>query len=191
MSRPSSKEAILDAAEAVVIESGASHMTLDAVAERSGISKGGLIYHFPTKESLLEGMIDRLSEQFEHLREKAREELHQDTPSELMVEIRMLQGKASQNPRLSAALLAVTANQPELISAMRQNMRERFFDVLVPEEDFLASSILFFAAVGLHFHDLLSLSLLDQKQKTRVYEELLRLAGERPRSDSRPSEPKA
>ena len=34
MPRPNSKQAILDAAEAVVIEAGASRMTLDAVAER-------------------------------------------------------------------------------------------------------------------------------------------------------------
>jgi hypothetical protein len=30
--------------------------------------------------------------------------------------------------------------------------------------------------MGLHFHDLLNLSLLDQQQKNRVYETLLELA---------------
>jgi len=36
--RASSYDAIIDAAEAVVIEAGASHMTLDAVAAKAGVS---------------------------------------------------------------------------------------------------------------------------------------------------------
>jgi len=39
--RSSSKVAMCDAAEAIVLESGARHMTLDAVAARGGVSKGG------------------------------------------------------------------------------------------------------------------------------------------------------
>ena len=50
-------DTIIDAAEVVVAEVGAAHMTLDAVAGKAGISKGGLLYHFPTKEALLEAMI--------------------------------------------------------------------------------------------------------------------------------------
>jgi hypothetical protein len=35
---------------------------------------------------------------------------------------------------------------------------------------------LYFAALGLHFHDLLNLSLIDNKKMKLVFEELLRLA---------------
>ena len=70
MSRPNSKDIILDAAEAIVCESGAAHMTLDAVAERAKVSKGGLIYNFPTKEALLQAMIGRLIDGFEDQREQ-------------------------------------------------------------------------------------------------------------------------
>lgn len=177
MPRPSSKEAILDAAEAVVIESGASHMTLDAVAQRSGVSKGGLIYHFPAKEALLEAMILRWMERFDQRREAVRQELPEGRANELAVEIRALQGNTEQEHRLSAALLAVTANQPELTSKIRGEMRERFTNRILSRGDFARSSILFFAALGLHFHDLLNLSLLDSAQRAEVFEELVRLAG--------------
>jgi AcrR family transcriptional regulator len=63
--RTSSKVGILDAAEAVVLESGARHMTLDAVAVKAGVSKGGLLYHFPTKDALLRAMLDRLRKQLD------------------------------------------------------------------------------------------------------------------------------
>src|SRR5215212_6184568 len=60
--RPSSRERILDAAAELVREVGAGRLTLDAVAERAGLSKGGLLYNFPTKEALLQGMLERIVE---------------------------------------------------------------------------------------------------------------------------------
>ncbi len=50
---------LLDAAEAVVAAEGVRALTLDAVAARSGISKGGLLYHFRSKEDLAAAMIER------------------------------------------------------------------------------------------------------------------------------------
>lgn len=50
---------LLDAAEAIVAQEGARNLTLDAVAARSGISKGGLLYHFRSKEDLAAAMIER------------------------------------------------------------------------------------------------------------------------------------
>ena len=42
---------------------GVAHLTLDAVAEEAGLSKGGVLYNFPTKDDLIRGMVDRLIEQ--------------------------------------------------------------------------------------------------------------------------------
>jgi len=90
MARPSSKKAILDAAEAIVIQSGAAHMTLDAVAKEAGVSKGGLMYNFPTKEALLQAMIDRMVEHFEELREEVQKEFPEESDNDLMVEMRVM-----------------------------------------------------------------------------------------------------
>jgi AcrR family transcriptional regulator len=56
----SSRDRILHAAEDIILKDGASHLTLDAVAKAAGLSKGGLMYHFPTKESLIEGLMKRV-----------------------------------------------------------------------------------------------------------------------------------
>src|SRR3954454_19308802 len=53
---------ILDAAEAIVREKGVAGLTLDAAAREAGVSKGGLLYHFSSKESLLTGLLARLAE---------------------------------------------------------------------------------------------------------------------------------
>ncbi|MEN6627742.1 MAG: TetR/AcrR family transcriptional regulator [Candidatus Sumerlaeia bacterium] len=59
-SAQNSYESILAAAEEVVRESGAVHLTLDAVAARAGVSKGGLLYHFRNKEALIRAMLTRM-----------------------------------------------------------------------------------------------------------------------------------
>ncbi|MEX1078592.1 MAG: TetR/AcrR family transcriptional regulator [Homoserinimonas sp.] len=54
------RDRILDALQDLLIELGERAATLDAVAQRAGVSKGGLLYHFGSKEALIEGLIDRL-----------------------------------------------------------------------------------------------------------------------------------
>lgn len=60
MARPSQREAILDAFQDLVVEVGAGNVTLDATAARAEVSKGGLLYHFPSKSDLFIGLCDRL-----------------------------------------------------------------------------------------------------------------------------------
>ena len=45
---------ILEAAAGIVEASGAAHLTIDAVAAAASVSKGGVLYHFPSKQALLE-----------------------------------------------------------------------------------------------------------------------------------------
>lgn len=52
---------ILDAAEAIVRARGVSGLTLDVAARQAGVSKGGLLYHFNSKEALLDALLKRLA----------------------------------------------------------------------------------------------------------------------------------
>src|SRR3546814_14786799 len=67
--RPSSREAMLDAAETVVVKHGAVRLTLDAVAKQAKASKGGVMYHFPSKEALLQALVTRAIERSHAARE--------------------------------------------------------------------------------------------------------------------------
>jgi AcrR family transcriptional regulator len=57
----SSRDRILDAYADLLITEGERHATLEAVAARADVSKGGLLYHFPSKDQLAVGLCDRLS----------------------------------------------------------------------------------------------------------------------------------
>ena len=52
---------ILDAAEAIVRRAGVTALTLEAAAREAGVSKGGLLYHFASKEALLTGLLNRMA----------------------------------------------------------------------------------------------------------------------------------
>ena len=57
MSRPPlAREKVLDAFEAILIEEGERSATMDATARSAGVSKGGLLYHFGSKDALESGL---------------------------------------------------------------------------------------------------------------------------------------
>jgi AcrR family transcriptional regulator len=57
---PDASTRILDAAEGIVLARGVPALTLDAAAKLAGVSKGGLLYHFASKDALMRGLVDRI-----------------------------------------------------------------------------------------------------------------------------------
>jgi AcrR family transcriptional regulator len=56
---------LLESAAFVAVKYGLGSLTLDLVAQRAGVSKGGLIHHFPNKRALIEGLFNYLLTIFE------------------------------------------------------------------------------------------------------------------------------
>ncbi|MEI6778236.1 MAG: TetR family transcriptional regulator [Chloroflexales bacterium] len=59
------REAILAGACRVVRAEGGAGLTLEAAAREAGVSKGGLLYHFPNKEALIAGMMSQICADFD------------------------------------------------------------------------------------------------------------------------------
>jgi TetR/AcrR family transcriptional regulator, transcriptional repressor for nem operon len=58
------KTAILNAAQELIQRSGANAMSYQHISEAIGIRKASIHYHFPTKEALLEALIQRYTAYF-------------------------------------------------------------------------------------------------------------------------------
>lgn len=58
------RAALLSAARTVIARQG-THASLDAVAREAGVSKGGLLHHFPSREALLVGLVEEWLAQYE------------------------------------------------------------------------------------------------------------------------------
>ena len=55
------RQQLLDVAAKLSLEKGPASVTLDAVSQAAGVSKGGLLHHFPNKLSLLDGLFTDLT----------------------------------------------------------------------------------------------------------------------------------
>ncbi|MFI9721843.1 TetR/AcrR family transcriptional regulator [Streptomyces sp. NPDC052396] len=59
------RDQLLDAVERLLAHRGVDALRLDAVATEAGVSKGGLLHHFPSKLALIQGVVERLADRFE------------------------------------------------------------------------------------------------------------------------------
>jgi AcrR family transcriptional regulator len=55
--RPNNRDSILRAAERLILNHGVGSLTLEEVASSAGMSKGGLLYHFKTKDELVQQLL--------------------------------------------------------------------------------------------------------------------------------------
>ena len=174
--RKDSREAILHAAEQIVARHGPASLTLESAASEANVSKGGLFYHFRSKEALLQEMIRRALRQLGEEREKVADSLSCERNAVMKAHIigtlRHLEG---QQPVL-AAVIAAIANNPKLVDPMRESFKDDFqalcSDLSLSMED---TAILFLAAEGLLLLELLHLSFLTPSQIRKVTERMLQM----------------
>jgi AcrR family transcriptional regulator len=173
--RRNSRNDILDAAEAVVRKSGAVHLTLDAVAEKAGLSKGGLLYNFPSKETLLEAMVGRQLERFENDRAAARKRLKDRPGADLEAHVRSGVDDAKKNQQLCSAMLAAVANNPVLLTPVRRFHRNNLKLLNDADIGFERAAILWLATDGLWLLEMLQVSPLSIAQRKRITDTMLKL----------------
>ncbi len=153
-------------------------MTLDAVAAKAGVSKGGLLYHFPTKEALLKAMLQRLRNQMDEVWKKKARELKEGPRRKIKAFILSGSNRDPRKDQIGSALLAAVAHDPKLLESARGDFRKRLEEFMESDLDFKRAAVIFFAVHGLVLSELLSLSPLSNKERRDLVEELLRLAEE-------------
>ncbi|XPF94482.1 TetR/AcrR family transcriptional regulator [Colwellia sp. RE-S-Sl-9] len=75
---------ILEAAEQLLIDSGYHNFSMRKVATKAGVSVGNLQYYFPSKDSLLESLLDQVIQNYLDTFEKFRDNL---SPKEQFIKI--------------------------------------------------------------------------------------------------------
>ena len=118
------RDRILDAAEVVIRESGGRSFTLDAVAARAGISKGGLVYSFATKDDLVHAALEREMARF-------REAVHRRVgggptePIELVLaHIEEALDEDDVSTQKAAFLITAVVHAPDMLEPVRSYYRE-------------------------------------------------------------------
>lgn len=160
------------------MQAGTGQLTLDAVAAAAGISKGGLLHRFPSKEALLEAMVTRQIERHEETVRAARAALPDTPGKELCAYVLAATRDAANTKRICSALIAAAANEPKLLAPVRAHYRARLAEMAAAATggNLARAAVVCLATDGLWLMELMHLSPLDPRERDAVVAELLRLA---------------
>ncbi|MER7129950.1 TetR/AcrR family transcriptional regulator [Streptosporangium saharense] len=163
------REELLDAAEDLLCDQGSQALTLAAVAERAGCSKGGLLYHFATKEALIRGMVERLIEDFDQL---VAAQGH-DTYTKNYLDATFAAVRSGRLRRW--AVVTGASGNPYLLAPLREAMARWHREGLETEPDPVAAQIVRLACEGVWDVASHDPTLYDDERHTELKRRLLAL----------------
>lgn len=145
---------ILGAARAIAAREGAGRITIDAVAKQAGLSKGGVLYNYPTKKALLSGLLDQMLVAHREFLAKVPERYPSRT---LRGHLETVLQSQDVDKDLSMGILAAAASDPRLLDPLRTEMTGDLERILTDTQDAPAAMIALLAIQGLRFQKLLNL----------------------------------
>lgn len=154
------RQKILDAAAELALQSGAGNLALGAVAARAGVSKGGLLYHFPSKSALMKGMVEHYLTAFEEaLSAREQEKKHRrDGLMEAYLEL-FVEDHACRKPPPSG-LLAAMAEDPDFMAPVRRHHRAFLSGLAEKTSDPATALVVYLAVQGVRSMNLLNVDVL-------------------------------
>jgi len=170
--RPSSRAKIVAAAVGLAKEVGPGHVSLEAVAHRAGVSKGGLLYNFPTKTKLLEAIVAHHLDDFESalLQKTEISGCKQDTVVAACVDLFELDCK--QGMPAASGFLAALVENPDLLLPVREMTRRLVDRIRANASDESSALVVFMAIQGLRCLPLLDIDVLTKEERDLVVAKL-------------------
>lgn len=176
--RQSMRETILKAAEEVIAGTGAAHMTLDAISVKAGVSRGGLLYHFPNKDALIMALLDRQIQQLEDARTQARAALPEGKSREILALINSIRVIYKKKEHVFAALLGALAQSPGLVQKARARYKKRNEELISHEYPPARAAVISLAIDGLWLMKTLGIASFNKEFEDSLVEDLRYLADE-------------
>lgn len=180
--RKQARDKILEAAEELARVSGAANLSLDAVAARAGVSKGGLLYHFPTKARLLQALVEEFLASFDQAI-RAREAEGGDARDSLTrayLDVAANQHLCGEPP--PSGLLAALGEDPDFLAPVRRFDRSLLDRMKASATDPVMAVIVFLTLHGMKSMQLLNVETVDRAEFESVVARLREMIAARPPS---------
>jgi len=174
--RANSREKILAAAADVAREAGPGSLSLDAIALRAGVSKGGLLYNFPTKAKLMQALVERYLSEFEQALETARTNSTGDE-SLLAIYIRLAAKECEETKPSASWIFSAIAEDPDFLAPIKAFRRQLFQRLKAETADKKALLICYLAIEGLRSMNLFDSDILSREEYKALVAALLSVAG--------------
>lgn len=176
------REAVLDAAQAVVAREGAAQLTLEAVAAEAGISKASVLYDYKTKQALMKAVIERRVAA-EDARICAIEEKLGPVPNaairaRLASELRVL---SDEDRAVALSLCAMVAQDAELRKPVQDMIAQRISKIMKTSEQSRGALLAFLAIEGLMALEWLGLHRWPVEERDALIAEMRWLADQKPK----------
>ncbi len=167
---------MLRAATQIIVRLGMNAFTIEAVAQEAGVTKGGVLYHFPSKEALVDGLLDQIIQTFNR---RLAAELEQEGGEEpgcwLRAYIRTVFSMQYEDRNIIPALAAAFAADHRIVDRIRLDMDKSQQAAVQDRIDPIAATIVRLAVDGIVFSRALGLDVLAPETGAAVQEALLRL----------------
>jgi AcrR family transcriptional regulator len=175
--RKRAREKILAAAEELARVAGPGNLSLDAVAARAGVSKGGLLYHFPTKAKLLEALVEQFLASFDAtLRDRETASAGaQDSLVRAYLDILVGEHLCHQPP--PSGLLAALGEDPNFLAPVRRFDRKLLDRMKANASDPVIALIVYLSLHGIKSMQLLNIETIDGEEFDSVIARLRALVG--------------
>jgi AcrR family transcriptional regulator len=174
---PVAREKVLQAAERIVQEQGAGSLTYDQLVKDSGVSRGGITYHFPTKELLLQALVVRDMEQWKVMEKSLRPDLQNAQAADLIGSMRAMTRRSEAQQRFVSGMLSAITYDQNLLKPVREMHRQRYGKKTgTPKEVNLM--ILELAAAGLFWQGITRCQVMDETIRKKIIVRLEKLANE-------------
>lgn len=167
-----SREAILDAAQKVAVEKGAGKVSLDSVAKEAGLTKGGVLYNFPSKEALISGMLERLMNIYTPRITQHSATLDGQANPTLQSVFHVIGELDAMNANIPMAILATAAHNLELLQPLGREMQTRYNSICNETDSADEATLLWAAGEGLVLMDMLGLLPFSNQKKNQLLETL-------------------
>ena len=167
------RDRILDALESMLIEHGMTKVTLDSDAAAAGVSKGGLLYHFKTKDVLIAAMVRRLGAQADQQRADAAAGGTSVAKWYLQPPDSISEKEIALYRSTLAALRSVDGNSGEVQDAVTEMMRLWDEGLRTEIDDPVQAEIIRLVGDGIYLGALLDLPGVDPDLHRRVVDRLL------------------
>ena len=166
------------AAAKVIERDGAGHLTLEKVAAEADLSKGGLLYHYPSKDALLQGLLDHLLENRVGLIEGSGSAASVSDATLLNSLIDADFDLPKDERIMAQGLIAASAENPELIAPAQHHVEAVFTQLGKAKTTATSARTIFLASQGLQFLELLGLLSLSAAERNEIRRHLKTLTEE-------------
>jgi len=168
------RNAVLEAAITIIVRDGPNRLTLDAIARESGISKGGLMHQFRSKEAVLKALLERQTEHFGRFSEDYREKHGANSAQpELVTQIATLREAMSTKHSIAAAILGVMVQDPSMMVPQREKSAQQVEVIKREAPDPDLALLRWLAARGMVFTALMDQCPLSDEDRDRLFARLL------------------